>query len=492
MRDYRFGNFLHDLRIRRGLSQFQLGMLVGVSNKAVSKWENGSAKPQSRILYQLGEVLGITVDELLACQYHSSENKNTKGVLTMKKALWKKASEALTSFYGNVPPIEAANRYFSEYAELKNTDQIVYYEFLSRMAGQAERSGWHMYINGGIGASLVAYILGASEINPLRPHYYCPDCHTVQFVDDVLCGWDLPAKKCSCGRELVRDGHNLPFETLRPIISRAPHYDISVSQHLYQAAEEMISAYFQENTVISLTREDPNVRTYIILDAEYPNLSNGQELPFEKNYDRFRQYPSITLLRNEKLDALERLEEETGIRFQKVHFTDRTVIDAFLDGSTQGIPEFNTDFSRTMIAESAPASICDLIQISGLCHSPGVWEGNGQALIKAGIPLGRLIAYRDDVYHCIQEKMKPENGPGTGYAFQIMEDVRRGEYAQNGMPAAIRQQLLALGIQEWLIDSFGKIRYLFPKSQGILPVKHAMIFMWYKIHYPETFEKIVL
>ncbi|MDE5893153.1 MAG: helix-turn-helix domain-containing protein [Acetatifactor sp.] len=394
MRDYSFGNFLHELRVRRGLSQFQLGMLVGVSNKAVSKWENGSAKPQSRILYKLGEVLGVTVDELLACKYRSTENKNIKGVFAMKKALWKKAGETLTSLYGSlygsVPPMEAVNRYYSEYAELKNTDQILYYDFLSRMAGLAERSGGHMHINGGIGASFVAFVLGVSEINPLRPHYYCPDCHKIQFVDGVLCGWDLPAKKCSCGRELIRDGHNLPFETLRPIISRDAHYDISVSQNLYQAAGEVISTCFQANKIVALTRENPDVRTYIILDAEFPGLANGQELA------------------------------------------------------------------------------------------------------KSGMPISRLIAYQDDVFHYIQEKMKLESSSGTGYAFQIMEDVRRGVYLQNGMPAEIRQQLLELGIQEWLIESLGKIQYLFPKAHGILHVKHAMILMWYKIYYPEAFKKIIL
>lgn len=41
MRDYSFDNFLHELRVQRGLSQFQLGMLVGVSNKAVSAWHTG-------------------------------------------------------------------------------------------------------------------------------------------------------------------------------------------------------------------------------------------------------------------------------------------------------------------------------------------------------------------------------------------------------------------------------------------------------------------
>lgn len=516
MRDYSFGNFLHELRVRRGLSQFQLGMLVGVSNKAVSKWENGSAKPQSRILYKLSEVLGITVDELLACKYRSTENRNTKGVFAMKKALWEKADEELAKLYGDmpgnasgnvpgnvagnvsenalgsVPPMEVANRYFSEYAELKSTDQIIYFEFLGRMASEAKRSGGHMRINGGIGASFVAFLMGASEINPLRPHYYCPGCHRIQFVDGVSCGWDLPAGKCSCGRELVRDGHNIPFETLRPIICQAAHYDISVSQNFYQAAKEMISDYFQGNKVVTLKKQEPGIRTYIIPDAEISNLEDGQELPFEENYDGLKKYPSITLIQDEELDAWGRLEEETGISFEKVPYTDKKVFDAFLDGDTQGIPEFRTEFTKTIIAEASPATFHDLIKIPGLCHGTGVWKENGQELIKAGRTIGSLIAYRDDVFHCIQEKMTPGNGYGTGYAYHIMENVRRGVYAKKGMPEETRRQLQELGVEEWLIESFGKIQYLFPKAHGTLFVKHAMILMWYKINYPEAFGKIIL
>ena len=78
MRDYSFGNFLHELRVRRGLTQFQLGMLIGVSDKAVSKWENGSAKPQSGVLSRLGQVLGVSVDELLSCKYHTPNQGGIK------------------------------------------------------------------------------------------------------------------------------------------------------------------------------------------------------------------------------------------------------------------------------------------------------------------------------------------------------------------------------------------------------------------------------
>lgn len=68
MRDYNFGNFICKLRLEMGLSQFQLGKLIGVSDKAVSKWENGSAKPRLDTCHQLASVFHISIDELLACK----------------------------------------------------------------------------------------------------------------------------------------------------------------------------------------------------------------------------------------------------------------------------------------------------------------------------------------------------------------------------------------------------------------------------------------
>lgn len=497
MRDYNFGNFLRELRVRRGLSQFQLGMLVGVSDKAVSKWENGLARPQSCFLRKLSDALGVTVDEFLACRYRFAENRNTRGVLAMKKKLWEKAGERLARLYGGisgggVPPMEVTNRYFSEYAELKNTDQIICFEFLSRMAQEAKRSGGHMHINGGVGASFVAYIMGATGINPLRPHYYCPDCRRIQFADGVFCGWDLPAGKCSCGRELMRDGHDLPFETLRPVISQPAHYNISVSGNLYQTAGEIISACFQGDKVVVLTKEKPDIRTYVILDSQFPGVSDGQELSHEENHDRFRQYPAITLVWNKEMDAWSKLEEETGLFFGSIPFTDKRVFDAFLSGDTQGIPEFRTDFFRAMAAEVHPLSVHDLIQLLGLGHGTGVWEGNGQELLKEGCPIGSLIAHWDDIFQYIQRRMKPECASCTGFAWAVMEDVRRGVYARKGMPAEIRQQILAVGVEERIVKSLEKIQYLFPKANSILRVKHAMILIWYKIHCPEAFERILL
>ena len=66
MNDFKFGNFLNELRSEKGLSQSELGEMFGVSNKAVSKWEMGVSKPRPAMLLMLASFFGVTVEELLA------------------------------------------------------------------------------------------------------------------------------------------------------------------------------------------------------------------------------------------------------------------------------------------------------------------------------------------------------------------------------------------------------------------------------------------
>lgn len=66
MDKYAFGNYLTDLRTQRGLSQSELGEIVGVSNKAISKWENGEALPRLERLKKLADYFGVPVEELVA------------------------------------------------------------------------------------------------------------------------------------------------------------------------------------------------------------------------------------------------------------------------------------------------------------------------------------------------------------------------------------------------------------------------------------------
>lgn len=79
MKDYFFGNLVASLRTAKGYSQFQLGKLLSVSDKAVSKWENGDAKPRLATCSKLAEILGVSVNELLSAA-NSTKNDATQEV----------------------------------------------------------------------------------------------------------------------------------------------------------------------------------------------------------------------------------------------------------------------------------------------------------------------------------------------------------------------------------------------------------------------------
>lgn len=63
---FTFGNRLYDLRTQNNLTQKQLAMYLGVSNKAVSKWETGEAMPRVKTLQAIAQCFGITYSDLLS------------------------------------------------------------------------------------------------------------------------------------------------------------------------------------------------------------------------------------------------------------------------------------------------------------------------------------------------------------------------------------------------------------------------------------------
>ena len=77
MNGYISGAVLRELRERQGLTQKQLGERLGVSDKAVSKWETGRGLPDITLLEGLASELGVSVSELLAGE--QVVNANTSG-----------------------------------------------------------------------------------------------------------------------------------------------------------------------------------------------------------------------------------------------------------------------------------------------------------------------------------------------------------------------------------------------------------------------------
>lgn len=73
MDQVKVGKFIAALRHERGLTQEALGRELGVTNKTVSRWETGAYMPDIELLIPLGELLGVSVNELLAGERLSDE-----------------------------------------------------------------------------------------------------------------------------------------------------------------------------------------------------------------------------------------------------------------------------------------------------------------------------------------------------------------------------------------------------------------------------------
>lgn len=90
-----FSEKLYTLRKNKDLSQKELAALLGVTNKAISKWETGAAFPKTETVIKLAEIFGISADELLSAT-NDAKNKPEISIREKEPARFKIKSFALT------------------------------------------------------------------------------------------------------------------------------------------------------------------------------------------------------------------------------------------------------------------------------------------------------------------------------------------------------------------------------------------------------------
>ena len=86
MDQQKFGNFISELRKNKKLTQQELAKKLGVTDKAVSKWERGLACPDISLLIPLGDILGVTINELLLGERIKNSN-NLRSVDNFNKKI---------------------------------------------------------------------------------------------------------------------------------------------------------------------------------------------------------------------------------------------------------------------------------------------------------------------------------------------------------------------------------------------------------------------
>ena len=102
MDQVKIGRFIAACRKRANLTQMQLAEKLNITDRAVSKWETGKAMPDTAIMLELCDILGISVNELLSGEKINMENndqKNEQLLLDMAKEIETKNKTIWTSMW---------------------------------------------------------------------------------------------------------------------------------------------------------------------------------------------------------------------------------------------------------------------------------------------------------------------------------------------------------------------------------------------------------
>ena len=349
----------------------------------------------------------------------------------------KKCYDKAKEIYGNQLSKEVKDRLELKLQSIRKNNFDSIYLLSSELVKYSNELGYKVGSRGSVGNSFVAFLLGITEINPLK--------------------------------------YNLPFEFFAgKDYDKEPDIDLNFSGKITDKIFVYLQRKYGKDRIIWGGTE---LYKYDILGYDY--LTMLYELEKKTNVD------SNTI----KLD-----DKETLKMF--LHANDKSY-----SISTIGVPEFGTTFVKKMIEISKPRNFNDLICISALSHGTGTWTYNASSLIeKEHKKVDEVISNRADMFnYLIKHGIEKSTAfdivefvrKGNASRIQNLFKNNMDRYKiLNEKWNKYKKILQEYNIPEWYIKSAEKIKYMFPKSHTIGYTINAFKIAWYKVHYPKEFYKV--
>lgn len=415
-----------------------------------------------------------------------------------------KCIDRARELFGNDVPVQIIDRLLRELQAITVNGYASYYLIAADIVKYSLDKGYPVSNRGTLSSSLVTYLCGISQINPMSAYYYCLYCHHFEFVnkkdDDVrTCVYELHDKKCpDCNRIMEKDGIDVLSEINMGVnYDKEPTFNINFAPQIRSQIVDYIKITYSKEQIFragtEVKQSDGTYKRgvhpggiYIVPGGtDISSVTTLRKWEAEDDFklwitdDDYRELDDIfkryNILTQVELDELHDLRKETGFNFEVIPTVDNEILEVFLDTSNNFMKRFPKKV-KELIDSVELTSITDLARIFGLLYGSGNWPCTE---IKEHT-LKEIITCRDDVMQYLLNKGI------IHYAYRIMRSVSFGK----GLTDEMVDLMKSADIPEWYIDSCNRKRYLYPWSQLMEYALTNWRLAYYYLHYPEEYNAL--
>lgn len=453
--------------------------------------------------------------------------------------------------YGEELPELVEKRLEKELDSIIGNGFSVIYLISQKLVDKSKGDGYLVGSRGSVGSSFVASLLGITEVNPLAPHYRCEGCQHSEFFEEgeVKSGFDLEDKECpECGSAMIKDGHNIPFETFLGFTGeKVPDIDLNFSGEYQAKAHHYTKELFGEDYVYKAgtigTIQSKTAFGYVkayekesgkhFRNAEVDRLTKGLEgvkrstgqhpggiivIPNELDVYDFTpiQYPAddqesewrtthfdfhsieenvlkLDILGHDDPTTIKMLEDLSGIKGTDIPLDDPDVMKIFSGTEVLGVTpqQINSEVGTFGVPEFGTPFVRQMLEqtqpqtFSDLLQISGLSHGTDVYLGNAEVLIRDKGMDLSEVIGCRDDIMVDLQGYGLDDALAF----QIMEYVRKGRGISDEWQaeMRAHGVPEWYIESCLKIKYMFPKAHAAAYIIMALRIAYFKVHMPLYF-----